>query len=279
MHQETDRIKHLSFLISTGNQFSEDLFMLNEKIRKSLFFCVLSTSTLSSAFVFADDADAARLGLGINYSVNYQVYHGDDVNHSILPVIFYDNKKVYIEGSEAGVYLVNNDNNELRLNAYYDGSEFDPAGKVRALNKRDWSIMAGVSYMRITPYGGFKAQIGTDVLSRSKGTVASLAYLAELNTGKWSIYPELGMQWNDSKYNQYYYGVSAEEAERSHLKEYHLDQSVQPYASLNVNYKVTRDWNAFAGLDLTYLSDTQSKSPMVNRRLDITPSIGIMHRF
>ncbi len=245
---------------------------------KNKSFYLLFVASLLPIASFADENEA-RLGVGVNYSVDFQSYHGNDQIYNALPVFFYDNNKVYIEGNEAGVYLLKDSKNELRLNAYYDGNTFDPSGRVKDLNKRDWSVMAGGSYMRITPYGGIKAQVGTDVLSRSKGTVATLSYVAALDTGKWSIYPELGLQWNDAKYNQYYFGVSKAEAERSHLPEFTPHNSIHPYASLNVNYKVNKHWNAFAGLDVAFLSDEQRESPMTDRRLDIEPSIGFMYRF
>jgi len=236
---------------------------------------VLSTY---SVLTFAEDSSNG-LSLGLKYSLDFQSYKGDKTYSSVLPLFFYDNDRIYMEGGEGGVYLINTDHDELRVNAYYDGNSFDPKKEMRGLDKRKWSVMAGGSYMHITPFGGFKAQIGTDVLSRNKGSVIKLSYLAEIKQNNWSIYPELGMRWNSAKYNQYYFDVSPQEAARTNISAYQAKQSVQPYASTNIDYKVNDHWHLFGGLDFTYLSKTQYDSPIVRSRYDVEPSLGVLYRF
>ena len=243
-------------------------------------FVVLIGSTLGyTESIYAEDQQQSSLSVGLNYSMGIQPYQGKRTYQSVLPTAFFDNDKVYLEGDEAGVYLLNDDKNELRLNAYYDGSSYDPSGKFNGLDRRKWSVMAGGSYMRTTPYGGFKAQISTDTLSRSHGTVATASYLAEFKHDKWSFYPEVGLQWNDAKYNQYYYGISDVEAQRTGLNSYKSKQSFNPYASLAVNYDMTKHWSIFGTFQVDYLSKEQADSPFVTRRTDFNPSIGIKYKF
>ncbi|WP_343596161.1 MipA/OmpV family protein [Acinetobacter sp.] len=250
---------------------------MTKKSLRNIKISLLVIVSFSPIISYAGDSE--KLKVGLNYSLDFQQYKGKKTTSSLLPVVFYDNQKQYIEGSELGLYLLNDDKNQLRLNAYYDGSYFEPSGAVSALKTRKWSVMSGASYMRITPFGGFKAQIGTDILSRSKGTVATLSYLAELDIDKWSIYPEIGYQWNDRKYNQYYYGISQSEAENSGLSVYTPKDSIQPYASLNFSYDLTKTWNIVGGVDINYLSKQQYNSPMVKNRLDISPSLGFIFKF
>lgn len=234
---------------------------------------------LSSSYVYANDDQPAALSIGANYTVDFQPYKGKRTYQSLLPTAFYDNGRVYLEGDEAGVYLLNDDHNELRLNAAYDGSSYDPSGELTGLQRRKWSVMAGGSYMRITPFGGLKAQIGTDVLSRSKGTIATVSYLAEISRGKWSFYPEIGVQWNNAKYNQYYYGVSSLEAQRTGISSYQPSSSFHPFLGMAADYQISKDWSAFGTLNVDFLSKEQTNSPMIDRRTDIYPSIGIKYKF
>ncbi|KJV38015.1 MipA/OmpV family protein [Acinetobacter brisouii] len=250
-----------------------NLFSRNNKI---YFFILIALNSWCN-YSYAEEPVA--LSVGLNTSLDFQAYKGKTAWMSVLPTVFYDNKKIYVEGDELGVYLLNNEQNQFRLNAYYDDSYFNPSGKLNALRTRKWSVMSGASYMRITPFGGFKAQIGTDILSRSKGTVATLSYLAELNTGKWSFYPEMGYQWSNSQYNDYYYGVTASEARNSGLTEYHPQGSLQPYMDLNFNYNLNKKWNIFGGVNINYLSNQQYRSPMVRNRIDFSPSLGIVFKF
>lgn len=43
-----------------------------------------------------------------------------------MPQAFYDNNRLYIEGSEAGYYPYKDAQNEWRLTASYDSRSFDP---------------------------------------------------------------------------------------------------------------------------------------------------------
>lgn len=248
-----------------------------KKSLRNIRIGVVSIVCLSPILSHADDSE--KLSLGLNYTLDFQQYKGDRTTSSILPAIFYDNKKIYIEGDELGVYLYHDVRNQFRLNAYYDGSSFNSSGSFNNLNNRKWSVMSGASYMRITPIGGFKAQVGTDVLERNKGTVATLSYLAELNSGKWSVYPEIGYQWNDQNYNRYYYGVSQTESEHSGLSAYTPKQSMQPYMNLNFSYDLTKAWNIVGGVEINYLSKQQYDSPMVKNHMDISPSLGLIFKF
>ncbi|WP_445114942.1 MipA/OmpV family protein [Acinetobacter sp. WZC-1] len=247
-------------------------------------FRTLKTAMLSMGFAFcasayAGSAQSPALSVGVNYSVDFQPYKGHGSYQSVLPTFFYDNNRVYVQGDEAGLYLLKNSRDQLALNVYYDSHSYDPAGELHLLNKRKWSVMSGASYLHITPYGGFKVGVGTDVLSRNKGTVVTASYLAELHHRQWSFYPEFGLQWNDAKYNQYYFGVSDAEALQSGIAHYQPKQSIHPYASFATSYHVSKQLSVFSTVDLSYLSDEQYKSPMVRRRTDISPSFGISYTF
>ncbi len=234
---------------------------------------------LYSACIYADEGKKPSLSIGADYSIDFQPYKGKRTYQSVLPTAFYDNDKIYIEGDEVGAYLLNDDKNELRLDVGYDGSSYDPSGRFSGLDRRKWTVMGGASYMRITPIGGFKTQVATDLLSRSKGTYVTASYLAEIKKNNWSFYPEIGLQWNDTKYNQYYYGVSEQESQRTGIQAYKPNSSVNPYLSLATNYDFSKHWSAFGTLDVNYLSNRQAESPIVDRHLDINPSFGIRYTF
>ncbi|WP_442891967.1 MipA/OmpV family protein [Acinetobacter sp. 161(2023)] len=228
---------------------------------------------------YAEESSSPDLTMGFNYSVNFQAYKGHKTSQTLLPTIFYDNDKFYIEGDDAGYYLFKDDKNQLRIDGHYDGNSYDPSGELRLLDKRKWSVLAGASYMRITPYGGFKARLNTDVLSRSKGTILRASYLAELDKGNLTVYPEAGFQWNNAKYNQYYYGVSDAESKRSGIAAYQPGQSISPFVSMTANYQLSKHVNAFSSVEFNYLSNEQFKSPMVKKRTDITPAVGLTFTF
>lgn len=243
--------------------------------------CIFLVILFFSFCVKAAPEQSTSAAVGATLNVNFEAYRYDGSDHtlSVMPTIFYDNSLLYIESDELGAYLYQDEQNELRINAYYDSSVFDPEYYYRALNKRKWSIMAGASYMRITPYGGFKLQIGSDILKRNKGTVITASYLAELKQGDWTWYPEVGINWNNSSYNQYYYGITDAQAQQTHLAPYQVKAAFEPYLSVNSTYKLNHQFDITSGIELNYKSNKLSSSPLINKRLDITTLIGFLYHF
>lgn len=224
----------------------------------------------------------ARLKVGLNASFNNSEYNTTETM-TVLPQFFYDNNRLYAEGSEAGVYGFKDAKNQLRFGLTYDGQSFDPDdsddAKVKKLDERKWSALAGASYMRITPIGGIRLKVATDVLDRHNGTVATLAHLSKFNYNKWTIYPELGVKWNDESYNNYYYGVSQKEAAKSGLPAYKAKSSVNPYANLTGSYAFNERLSGFVSQHIGYLADTQHDSPMVDSHNDLSTKLGFNYQF
>lgn len=224
----------------------------------------------------------ARLKAGLNASFENSEYNTQETM-SVMPQFFYDNNRIYAEGSEAGVYGFKDDKNQLRFGLTYDGQSFSPDDsedeKVKKLDERKWSALAGASYMRITAIGGIKLKVATDVLGRSKGTVATLAHLSKFDYNKWTIYPEIGLKWNDESYNNYYYGVSDKESAKSGLPVYHAKSSINPYANVTGSYAFNEQLSGFVSQHIGYLSDTQHDSPMVDSHNDLLTKVGFNYQF
>lgn len=226
----------------------------------------------------------ATLKVGANVSFNQYAYDQDH-EITVTPQAFYDNNRVYIEGAEAGVYAYKDAKNEWRATLGYDSRHFDPANsentQLKGMNERDWSVMVGSSYMRITPYGGFKAHAETDLLGRHDGTTVKLAHLSRFKFAddKLTIYPEVGVQWNNGDYNQYYYGVSADESHRTLVTAYQVDSSVNPYVNVSASYAFHPKISGFVSQSLAFLSSEQKNSPLVNDDVESKTKIGFNYQF
>lgn len=275
------------------NQSDKELLMITTYTKTALFTAVTSFVTiisLSSTVAFAQEPvttvpasaeDKTGISVGINVIAENSGYDIDD-DVTILPSLFYDNGTFYARGSQFGGYLINDDKNELSGFIQPGGSQFDPDdadGALKELDERKWSGMAGVSYLRRTPIGGFRGQVATDITGHSEGTVARLTYLARLNPGKWTIYPSVGLEWANEDYNEYYYGVTQKESDKSGIKTYSPDSSISPYVSVNATYEINKDWDLFLGQSINYLSDEQHDSPMVDDRVGYRTTLGVLYKF
>lgn len=224
----------------------------------------------------------AKISVGVNVLINKNAYDTDSTDVRVLPGVFYDNNKVYVRGAQAGAYLINDGSNQLSAYTELAGSEFDPdeaSGALSKLDKRKWSAAAGLTYLRRTPVGGFRAQLATDVLGRNDGTLGRLTYLARVSKDKLTVYPSVGMEWHDRNYNEYYYGVSDEESARSGVAAYQPSQSFNPYISVSANYDIDDKWAGFASQSLNYLPNELRDSPMVDSRIESNTVLGLLYKF
>ena len=245
---------------------------------------LLTTAGMANAALFNNlprEKDA-ELSVGVNVLYANTAYDTDENQVQVLPSVFYDNNKVYARGATAGAYLINDGTNQLSATIQLSGNSFDPDdanGALQGLDERKISAAAGLSYQRRTPVGGLRAQIATDVLDRSGGNTARLSYIARVSRNKLTVYPSIGFEYQDADYNEYYYGVSAEESARTGIAAYESNSSLSPYVNVSANYDFSKKWAGFFNQSLSYLSNEQYDSPMVDSRTEATTTLGLLYKF
>ena len=245
---------------------------------------VLTTASMANAALFKNlpKDQNAELSVGVNVLYANTAYDTDKNQIRVLPGVFYDNNKVYARGASAGAYLINNSTNQLSAYAQLAGNSFDPDdanGALSGLDERKLSAAAGVTYLRRTPIGGFRAQVATDVLDRSGGNTGRLTYLAKISKNKLTVYPSVGFEYHDADYNSYYYGVSDEESARTGVTAYKSNSSLNPYVNVSANYDFSDKWAGFANQSVSYLANEQYDSPMVDSRVEATSTLGLLYKF
>jgi len=227
---------------------------------------------------------AADFSLGLGGFLTTSPYHAKRDDYSVWPVVNYDNDIWYIQGDEIGGYLINSDTNELKVKAYYFDQDYKPKNgrgrAMRRLDKRQNTIMSGVSYQYTGAYGAIHTQVATDTRNRSQGVVANLAYLNLVQLNKrLSLIPELGLDWANGQQTRYYYGISPGESARSGLTTYRPSANATPYVSLMTVYNVTPQWDTYASARSNFLPATVRNSPMVNADRTYAFAVGVNYNF
>ena len=245
---------------------------------------LFGTSSIASAALFNNIAKEpdAELSVGINVLYANTAYDTDGSQIRVLPGVFYDNNKIYARGAQAGAYLINDGTNQLSASVQLAGNSFDPDdanGALAGLDERELSASAGLVYQRRTPIGGFRAQIATDILDRSGGNTARLAYIGRITKNKLTVYPSIGFEYYDQDYNNYYYGVTDEESTRTGVAAYESNSSLNPYVNISANYDFSDKWAGFANQSVSVLPNEQYDSPMVDSRVESTTTLGLLYKF
>ncbi|WP_392566592.1 MipA/OmpV family protein [Utexia brackfieldae] len=244
---------------------------------------VAISCTLLSGIAISQLAQASSFSIGAGALVDRSAYRGYDTKVYPLPVINYDNGYLFVRGSAAGLYAYKTESDQVALQVAYLPGRFKTSHTddyaLKQLNNRKLSFMAGASYSHRADWGNINLNVMTDVSGNSKGTIADLGYGYGLHFAQLYIEPKVGLEWQDHKYNNYYYGVSDSESARSGLNKYDADNGVNPYIAVNSYYKFSKNWQAFVLARYTYLSSQIKDSPMTDRSSAVLVGAGVTYRF
>lgn len=200
-----------------------------------------------------------------------------------VPVVTYEGDNFWFRGLGGGYYLWNDQTDKLSILAYYAPMHFKPEDsdnhQLRQLDKRKSTMMAGISWVHNTEYGFLRTALAGDTLDNSNGFIWDLAWLYRYTNGGLTLTPGIGVEYTSENYNDYYYGVSHNEAKRSGLHSYEADDGWNPYLELTANYKFAPDWSVYGTGRYSRLSDEVKDSPMVDKSWAGIMSVGVTYSF
>lgn len=256
------------------------------KIQSVCFAAVLLVlSATVSLAAEGDKTDSARWGfnLGLGGTFSTSEYRGVERLGTALPILGYEGERLYLRGLSAGVHLFRNENNEINVQLSYLPQNFyaswSDSGAMKKLDDRYSTAMAGLNYRLRTEFGILAATLSTDVLGVNNGVKADASYSYPIRFANVSIIPTAGVQWTDTNYNDYYYGISKSEAQSSGLSRYSPESSLAPYGELTLRVGLTESWSAFVSGRTAFLGEEITDSPMVERNVKYSLSGGLLYAF
>lgn len=240
--------------------------------------------SLCLVFILASSAVSAS-----DFSVGGAVAVGDfgyrKASAKILPVplVNYEYGDFYLHTLNTGYYLLRDDVNDVALTAGLGALSFNPSDsddvRMKKLDKRKNAVMAGILINNRFHWGAFRTSVGQDVSGNSRGIVADTAYLYPVRTGKLTVTPGVGVSWSNGKFNQYYYGVSSDEARRSGLAQYAPGDSLAFYMELSAFYQVNRNWYLTSSIKVTELNGAVAESDIIAGGISTQLMAGFGYRF
>ena len=209
------------------------------------------------------EEDGKGAGIGIHSSGSY------NWNNFFIDVGMETSEPVVI-----GYNAYNSDNwtFDLMLGAGDSGISEDTDDRFIGITKRQSSTMLGG---RLTGYFGqniLQVSLKHDVRGKSKGTVASALIGRNWQAGDWNFHGLVGLTLADAKYNDYYLGVSDEEAAITDFEAYEGKASVSFNSSVGVTYPISESWEfratAHAGSNFGY-----NDSPLFSKKRDFYAAV------
>lgn len=210
------------------------------------------------------DSDAKGAGLSINLAGSYN-WKG----------FFID---LYGETSEevvVGYNAYNHDNwsFDVVLGATGNGITGSTDDRFEGINKREGSFLLGG---RATGYYGknvIQLSLKHDVSGRSQATIASALVGRNWQYRNWNFHGLVSLSLADKNLDDYFFGVTEEEANRTNFEAYDGKASVKLNSSIGVTYPISENWvyraTVYAGTDFG-LND----SPLFAKKRAFYASIG-----
>lgn len=245
-------------------------------IRISLLFLLMSGPLFAQG---ADEnASSNVLSIGLGPYVQTQPYEGVKRVITPTPVVFYDNRVVYVRWTRVGLYLAGGENWGFSLTAQprpYGYSASD-SKKLDGMADRESGWEAGFAIAGKSKHGFAEGMILSDITARSEGTLLRLELGKIVSRGRLTLVPSFMTIYFDSKFNDYYYGVLPDEAtvtRSAYQAGQGLNYAVQTFA----NYELDKDWSLQGNLRLDYLNKTISDSPIVDNDWMVSGMISLAY--
>ncbi len=208
---------------------------------------------------------------GIGVAVLPKTSGSDEFRILALPIINANyGERFYINALQAGVWLLDSDDKRLRFGIATQarfGWDADDGKLTKGMQDRKYSLDLGPSVRWQTDYGTFNAQWGFDIGGASNGQTVELQYIKSLiRNSAFKLNGSLGATWNNHQFNDYYFGVGANETSKFRPA-YSAGSGTEFRVGVNGSYAVGKESFVLFGASLSRLSDEQANSPIVETRM------------
>lgn len=246
-------------------------------LRKCFGVASLSTLLAFSATVSAQQPSGSQQPQGwmwgFGVAASQDVYTDFDNRIVPIPIIGYTGEKLRVYGPFVGYQLFQQDGFTLdaQLVPVFAGYEEDDSAVFTGMEDRDFSYAAGIGLNYNTGGWVYSLSTNADILGKFDGYQASVRVGKLFRIDQFMIEPSIGVNYQDSNYVNYYYGVRPEEATATR-SEYNGNSAVNTEVRLAVSTRQFFDGMTRLELGATFFDDSISDSPLT----DDDTSLGAM---
>ena len=202
---------------------------------------------------------------GFGIAASQDVYTDFDNRIVPIPIIGYTGEKLRVYGPFIGYELFREKGFTLdaQLVPVFAGYEEDDSAVFTGMEDRDFSYAAGFGLNYSTGSWVYSLSTNADILGKFDGYQASASVGKRFRINNVMIEPSIGVNYQDSNYVDYYYGVRPEEA-TAFRSAYNGDSAV------NTEVRVAVSTRQFLGgmtrfeIGATFFDDSISDSPLTD---------------
>lgn len=233
-----------------------------------------------------DEPEGSSWGVGLAVMSAQKAYKGMDRETRGLPMLSFENQYVKLSGPNLELKLPGlelSDSQRLNFSVLTKfgggGYEASDSPALAGMAERKSSVWAGAKVEWENGLADVKLELLGDASSKSKGQRVVLGL-----ERKWMLspsvmlVPQVGVEWVDKKYVDYYYGVRASEATAGRAA-YVGKAAANPEISLTGIYRFDKQQSLMLNVGVKALGKEIKDSPIVERSTENRVMLGYMYRF
>jgi outer membrane protein len=143
---------------------------------------------------------------------------------------------------------------------------------------RDHAIEIGVELLSDGPWGQLQVTAFHDVSNTHEGYEVYFDYSYGWRKQRWYVEPSVGASYKSAALNDYYWGVSDDEAGVV-IPSYQAGAGTNLHARLMLGYQLSRHWSLSLVAEFERLNDDAAASPIVEDRDVLGYFAGLVFRF
>lgn len=234
-----------------------------------------------------DDPEGSSWGLGLAVMSAQKAYKGMDRETRALPMLSFENQYVKLSGPNLELKLPGLElGDSQRLNfgivaKLFGGGGYEASDSpaLAGMAERESGLWAGAKMEWENDVADVKLELLGDASGKSKGQRVVLGL-----ERKWMLspsvmlVPQVGVEWVDKKYVDYYYGVRAGEATAARAA-YIGKATLNPEISLTGIYRFDKRQSLMLTAGVKSLGKEIKNSPIVDRTTENRVMLGYIYRF
>lgn len=233
------------------------------------------------------EPEGSSWGLGLAAVSVQSAYKGMNRETKALPMLSYENRYVKLGGPNLELKLPGlglSDSQRLNfgiVTKLFDGAGYEASDSrdLAGMAERKSSVWAGAKMEWENDLADVKLEWLGDASGKSKGQRLALGLERKVMLSpRLMLIPQVGIEWVDKKYVDYYYGVRASEATAGRAA-YAGKAVVNPEISLTGIYRFDMHQSLMLNVGVKSLGKEIKNSPIVGRSTESRVMLGYMYRF
>lgn len=245
-----------------------------KKIQLTIPLTILST--LLSLPLMAENNS---LDIGAIVISGESIYVDGKTKTRFLPKVSYQNELFFVDGVEAGGFLLNNERLKITGSLAMDSHDTERGDSLRLsdMTSLDRAVDVKLGAVWRSPSVQIKANVRRDIAAH-KGLQSGLELSKPMLLGNTKISPFIDVNWMSADTVNYYYGVSPEDA-KSGRSIYKAKDSFVISAGVKVMHPIAKNLNILGLLSLKQYDREITDSPIIENGQSVNIGLGLIYNF